>query len=88
MQKIAFFRKRNGYSQAKLAAELGCSGAVISEIEIRKRSPTFAQAKKLLELGATLEEIFGENFGYKKEPVAEATLENILKRLDKLEGRK
>jgi transcriptional regulator with XRE-family HTH domain len=88
MQKIAEFRKRTRYSQNKLAAELGVSGSAICEIEAGKRNLTYKQIRKLLELGASLEEVFGENFGYQKaEPVGPDALQEIRDRLDRLEGK-
>lgn len=56
---IMRFRARKGYkSQASLANSLGITAAVVSYWESGTREPTFQQAKKLLELGMTVEELF------------------------------
>lgn len=57
---IKSFRKRKGYSlQADLAEAAECSVATISSIERGERKPSYELSVKLLELGATVEELFG-----------------------------
>lgn len=57
---IARFRARSGYkSQTSLANALGIAPVVVSYWESGAREPTFQQAKKLLELGMPVDELFG-----------------------------
>jgi len=54
------FRERIGLkTQSELAKKLGIKSANISEWEKGTGTPSFAQVKKLLEMGATVEELFG-----------------------------
>jgi len=58
--RIRDFRERIGLkTQTELAKLLGIKAANISEWEKGTGSPSFAQAKKLFELGITVEELFG-----------------------------
>lgn len=57
---IRIFRERCGYrTKSDLARELGLSSQVVSMWESGEREPSFQVAKRLLELGATVEELFG-----------------------------
>jgi len=57
---IKEFRERLGIkTQAEFAKKLGVTQTNVSLWERGKGSPSFNQAKKLLEMGATVEELFG-----------------------------
>ena len=87
---IRIFRKRKGFDlQADLAKAAGCSVATISSIERGERKPSYELSVKLLELGATTEELFGIDCRgscphAEKEPELSENAQ-ILKRLESLE---
>lgn len=56
---IRNFRERMRFNQAELAEKLGIIQQNVSVWESGKGFPSFQVAKKLLELGATVEEVFG-----------------------------
>jgi len=54
------FRERLGWSQKKMAEELGCENpSSYHHWENGKYTPPFSVIQKLLEMGATVEELFG-----------------------------
>jgi len=60
---IKEFRERLGIkTQAEFAKKLGVTQTNVSLWERGKGYPSFAQAKKLLEMGATVEELFGVSY--------------------------
>ena len=61
---IKNFRERMSLNQAELAEKLGIIQQNISVWESGRGNPSFQVAKKLLEMGATVEEIFGINYSY------------------------
>lgn len=64
---IKAFRERVGYkTQMALAKELGIGTANVSEWELGKGRPSYAILEKLLELGATVEELFGFEYNEKQ----------------------
>lgn len=69
-------------TQQALAEALGVTSAsAICEIEKNRSNLTYSQIEKLLNMGATLNEIFGDCFGYAKidpPPKALAGLEKLL----------
>jgi len=61
---IKAFRDRLGIkSQSELARILGVKPQNVSVWESGKGNPSFAQAKKMFEMGATAEELFGVAYG-------------------------
>lgn len=58
MELIEFCR-RIGINQTELAEQCGVSKAVVSQWNSGKRFPSYESIRKLLELGATVEELFG-----------------------------
>jgi transcriptional regulator with XRE-family HTH domain len=85
------FRERMKLRQNELSKMLGCkNNTTYSNWETGKRDPSFEIVLKLLELGATVEELFGVEYasthGYvKPEPVASSD-QDVLKRLKALEN--
>ena len=59
MDGFRHFRYRLDLKQRELAEHLGVSASAVSEIENGDRLPTYNQIKTLLQLGATVEELFG-----------------------------
>jgi len=60
MFDCAGFLKRNGWIQADLANKLGCSKSTVAMWSNGANSPPYSVIVKLIELGATLEELFGK----------------------------
>ena len=60
MFDCAGFLKRNGWIQAELAKKLGCSKSTVAMWSAGANSPPYSVIEKLIELGATLEELFGK----------------------------
>jgi len=56
---IRKFRDRSGLNQVQLAEKLGIVQGNITAWESGRGTPSFQKAKKLLELGITVEELFG-----------------------------
>ncbi|MCL2282918.1 MAG: helix-turn-helix transcriptional regulator [Fibromonadales bacterium] len=56
---IRNFRKRLQLNQVELAEKLGIGQQAISTWESDKGYPSFLVAKQMLEMGATVEELFG-----------------------------
>jgi transcriptional regulator with XRE-family HTH domain len=57
------FRERMGWSQKKLAEKLGCKNLpVYHHWETGRCDPSFEIVQKLLEMGATVEELFGVDY--------------------------
>jgi len=72
---IKKFRERLGIkTQAALAKMLEINQANVSEWEIGKGSPSYAVLKKLFEMGATVEEVFGVPYKGKSEGINLASL--------------
>lgn len=59
MDGIKAFRKRINCNQLELAEKLEISGNTVSQWESGLRKPSYEVLKQLLELGATVEELFG-----------------------------
>jgi len=87
MKGLKSFRNRAGYStQMALAKELGIGTANVSEWELGRGYPSYLVIKKLLELGATVEELFGIEYANKSEltetdDVIEKRILQILKKM-------
>jgi len=78
---IKTFRDRVGYkTQMALAKELGIGTANVSEWELGKGRPSYAILEKLLELGATVEELFGVEYANMHYGEKHETLVEIYKR--------
>jgi len=82
MQNIRDFRKRKNLTQQALAEVLGLAAAsAICDIEKNKSNLTYSQIEKLLNMGATLTELFGTEFGYSPNnppPKASQNVKNFL----------
>ena len=92
--EIRAFRERLGFkTQTSLAENLGIKAANVSEWEKGSGYPSYTVLKKMLELGATVEELFGieyekiHNYEKKEEISSSKRLHDIEKRLLALEGR-
>lgn len=53
------FRRRLNKSQAEIASDVGVTASMVAQWESGKKNPSFETLKKLLEMGATTEELFG-----------------------------
>lgn len=63
MIRIKDFIKRAGIpGQAELARALGVSNNTVSMWATGKRTPTFKVCRRLLEMGMTVEELFGKPY--------------------------
>jgi len=94
---IKRFRERMHIkTQGALADLLGVKQTTVSVWEINKGTPTTETMRKLLEMGATVEELFDIDYNEKHNLVKiEASpggsidiIQHILNRLEKLEGTK
>ncbi|MDR2593916.1 MAG: helix-turn-helix domain-containing protein [Fibromonadaceae bacterium] len=77
MQKnnILGFVERKKISQKELAKSLNCTVSQVSCIISGKSKPSYGKIKKLLEMGATVEELFGMSYtGQGGQPVKFANL--------------
>ncbi|MDR0517292.1 MAG: helix-turn-helix domain-containing protein [Fibromonadaceae bacterium] len=74
---IKSFRDRKRWKQADLAKELGIIQQNISIWEAGKGTPSFAMTKKLLELGITVEELFGVEYTEKHGLIMDKTAVSI-----------
>ena len=88
---IRKFRENKNLTQADLAKILKIDQTSISNWEKGKNPPTFKQAKKLFEMGITVEELFGIDYekmhGYTKiEAANNDLLLQILKKLALVES--
>jgi transcriptional regulator with XRE-family HTH domain len=59
MHGFISFRKRKGLTQTQVSEILGVSANTVSQWETGLRKPSYEIIHKLLELGATTEELFG-----------------------------
>jgi transcriptional regulator with XRE-family HTH domain len=59
---LKYFRDRMGFNQADLAEKLGVKQQNVSTWEAGKAYPSYSVIKKLLKLGAMVEELFGDNY--------------------------
>ncbi|MDR2555278.1 MAG: helix-turn-helix domain-containing protein [Fibromonadaceae bacterium] len=86
MQKLKDFRVRMRLTQQALAEILGLVGAsAICDIEKNRANLTYPQIVTLLEMGATLDELFGKDFGYCKCDPPNDLFFEIMERIEKLE---
>lgn len=71
-------------SQGDFAAKLGITQTSISDWELGKSVPSFQVAKKLIEMGITVEELFGVSYNPDVTGLnmAEVNLESELKRMN------
>jgi len=65
------FRKRMDFRQNQLAEILNVSPVAYNYYEKGKNEPDFKTYKKLFELGASVEELFGVSYGGAKPPPAD-----------------
>jgi len=80
------FRERIGIkTQSELAKKLGIDTANISNWENGKAYPSFLVTKQLLEMGASVEELFG--IAYKGVATPEVASEGVLDRIAALEAK-
>jgi transcriptional regulator with XRE-family HTH domain len=59
------FRERAKFKQKELAEKLGLTPVAYNHYEKSKNEPDHSTYKKLFELGATVEELFGVNYSAK-----------------------
>lgn len=68
---IKKFRERMNFKQNQLAQELNCkTPSVLSQWESGLNEPNFVVIKKLFEMGATVEELFGVSYRGSEVPPA------------------
>lgn len=53
------FRRRSGFTQQELGGMVGVNASSVAQWESGKKYPAFETIRRLLEMGATVEEIFG-----------------------------
>jgi len=88
MQNLLKFRQRMKLTQEELAVKLGVANAsAISGIEKDKRNLTKPQIEKLLKMGATLTEVFGDDFGYSKNAPHNQDMQKVWAKIDELENK-
>jgi len=81
---IKEFRERKMWAANMLARNLGVSPSTYGNWEKGKRDPSFGIVQKLLELGATTEELFGVPAAvpsHREEPENNAWLKEMLKEI-------
>lgn len=69
------FMDRMGWGQQELADKLGCAQSRVSDLNSGARNPKFSEIMTLIDLGITLEELFGKAAADKlksREPVNES----------------
>jgi transcriptional regulator with XRE-family HTH domain len=89
---IRKFRDRMRFNQADLAKKLKVIQGNVSKWEAGKGTPSFSVARKLFEMGITVEELFGFEYNKehglaKKEITHEDLLPKVLSRLESMDLR-
>ena len=85
---IKKFRERMRWNQAQLAERVDLLQSTVSSWEKGKNVPSYKIAKKLLELGATVEELFGLEYNKMHDLTkAEFTHDDLLREFRELKAR-
>ncbi len=82
------FRERKRFRQNQLAEMLGISNTVYNYWEKGRNNPSFVIYQKLIEMGATVEELFGIPYSARAdegEPGLLEEIKNLKKRVEDLE---
>jgi transcriptional regulator with XRE-family HTH domain len=75
---INSFLRRNNWVQADLAEKLECSTSLVGIWASTDQTPSFDKCVKLLELGMTVEEMFGTELAEKAQLFAEPKQKEIV----------
>jgi DNA-binding XRE family transcriptional regulator len=88
---IKNFRDRMRWNQAQLAKKVDLLQSTVSSWEKGKNVPSFHVARKLMEMGATVEEVFGLKYNemhslVKAESATSNELQEVIRRLITVES--